>query len=150
MQPSPFFLTLSDLLKVLSGSLVGLIPWAVQTYHNRQKSAIEDAEAIARTDLAQANTRSTELRDLVAVSDGAAKLLTALINSGDVIHDLQKRIFELEQEKLGEDMMRLDLKKAMALLAYNNVRFSDAEHLEVKRMLEVFDEIVEGRRTRGH
>jgi hypothetical protein len=147
MQSSSFFLTWTDLLKTLAGTLIGLIPYAVTTYRNRKKSAIEDAEALARTDLTRVNVRSTELRDLVAVSDGAAKLLAALINSGDVIHDLQKRIFELEQEKLGDDMMRLDLKKATALLAYNNVRFANAEHAEVKRMIEMFDEIVNGPRS---
>jgi hypothetical protein len=67
-----------------------------------------------------------------------------LINSGDTIHELQKKIFELEQEKIGEDLMRLDLKKATALLAYNNVRFSDAEHTEVKKMMQTFDEITNG------
>jgi hypothetical protein len=151
MQTFPFFLTWTDLLKALAGTIVGLIPFAVTTYRNRKKSAIEDQEALARTDLARMSTRSTELRDLVAVSDGAAKLLSALINSGDVIHDLQKRIFELEQEKLGDDMMRLDLKKAVALLAYNNVRFSEAEHAEVKRMIQTFEEIADGRRKpQGH
>lgn len=103
---------------------------------------IEDEEAIARTDLARTNIRSAELRDFVAVSEGAEKLLSSLIKSGDTIHELQKKIFDLEQDKLGDDMLRLDLKKATALLAYNSVRFSDAEHAEVRRMIQVFDEIM--------
>jgi hypothetical protein len=144
MQTSSFSLTWASLLQTLAGTLIGLIPWGVQTYRNRKKSAIEDAEAVARTDLARANTRSAELQDFATVSEGAGKLLTALINSGDTIHELQKKIFDLEQEKLGDDMLRLDLKKATALLAYNNIRFSQAEHIEVRRMIQAFDEILNG------
>jgi len=135
-------LTWSGLLQTLAGTLIGLIPYVVQTYRNRKKSAIEDAEAVARTDLTRVNIRSAEMHDFATVSEGAGKLLTALINSGDTIHELQKKIFDLEQEKFGDDMLRLDLKKATALLAYNNVRFSDAEHVGVRRMIQAFDEIV--------
>jgi hypothetical protein len=138
---TPSLLTWTSLLQTLLGTAIGLIPYAVQTYRNRKKSAIEDAEAIARTDLTRANARSAEMQDFATVSEGAGKLLTALINSGDTIHALQKKVFDMEQEKIGNDMMRLDLKKATALLAYNSVRFSDAEHIEVKRMIQLFDEI---------
>jgi|ERR1041385_313772 hypothetical protein len=137
----PFLLTWTDLLKYLAGTLVGLIPFAVTTYRNRKKSAIEDAETIARTDLARANIRGAEMRDFAAMSEGAEKLLTTLISSGDTIHELQKKIFDLEQEKLGEDMLRLDLKKAIALLAYNSIPFHAAEHPDVREMLETFERI---------
>lgn len=130
------------MLQTLSGTAIGLIPYLVTVYHNRKKSAIDNAEAIARTDLARTNIRSAELRDFVAVSEGAEKLLSSLIKSGDTIHELQKKIFDLEQEKIGDDMLRLDLKKATALLAYNNIRFSEAEHVEVRRMVQAFDGIM--------
>lgn len=141
MQTSSF-LTWTSLLQTLVGTLIGLIPYLVTVYRDRKKSAIENAEAIARTDLARTNIRSAELRDFVAVSEGAEKLLGTLIKSGDTIHDLQKKIFDLEQEKLGDDMLRLDLKKATALLAYNNIRFAEAEHIEVRRMVQTFDDII--------
>jgi len=144
MQNSTFSLTWTALLQTLSGTLIGLIPYAVQTYRNRKKSAIEDAEALARTDLTRTNIRSAEIQDFAAVSEGAGKLLTALITSGDTIHELQKKIFDLEQESLGDEMLRLDLKKATALLAYHNIRFAEAEHVEVRRMIQAFDEIVNG------
>lgn len=147
MQTFPYFLTWTDLLKTLVGILLGLIPFAVTTYRDRKKSAIENAEAVARTDLARANIRSAEMQDFAAVTEGAGKVLTALINSGDTIHQLQKKIFDLEQEKIGDAMLRLDLKKAMALLAYNNIRFFEAEHVEVKRMLERFEEIARTSKT---
>lgn len=139
---TPSFLTWSNLLQTLTGTLIGLIPYLVTVYRDRKKSAIENAEAIARTDLARTNIRSAEFRDFVTVSEGAGKLLSSLIQSGDTIHELQKKIFDLEQEKLGDDMLRLDLKKATALLAYNNIRFSEAEHVEVRRMIQTFDEII--------
>lgn len=151
MQTS-LFLTWTGLLQTLLGTLIGLIPYLVSSYRNRRKSFIEDEEALARTDLTRTSIRSAEPRDFLAVSEGAEKLLSALIKSGDTIHDLQRKIFDLEQEKLGDDMLRLDLKKATALLAYNNVRFCDAEHIEVKQMIQVFDEIMHppaGRRGRN-
>jgi len=144
MQTFPFFLTWTDLLRTLVGILIGLIPFAVTTYRDRKKSAIENAEAVARTDLARTNIRSAEMQDFATVSEGAGKLLSALISSGDTIHQLQKKIFDLEQEKLGDDMLRLDLKKATALLAYNNIRFAEAEHIEVRRMVNALDEILNG------
>jgi hypothetical protein len=136
---SPF---LADLLKTLAGTVIGLIPFAVQTYRNRKKSAIEDAEALARTDLTKVNTRSAELRDLIAAGDQVNKFLTALIQSGDTIHDLQMKVFQLEQERIGNAMMRLDLKKATALLAFNHIRFSEAEHPEVKKLVEELKRLV--------
>lgn len=139
---TPSFLTWTSLLQTLTGTLIGLIPYLVTVYRDRKKSAIENAEAMARTDLARTNIRSAELRDFVAVSEGAEKLLGTLIKSGDTIHELQKKIFDLEQEKIGDDMLRLDLKKATALLVYNNVRFSDAEHVDVRQMIKTFDEIM--------
>lgn len=141
MQTSSF-LTWSSLLQTLVGTLIGLIPYLVTVYRDRKKSAIENAEAIARTDLARTNIRSAEFRDFVTVSEGAGKLLSSLIQSGDTIHELQKKIFDLEQEKIGDDMLRLDLKKATALLVYNNVRFADAEQAEVRQMIHTFDEIM--------
>lgn len=133
---------LADLLKTFAGTLIGLIPYFVTTYRNRKKSAIEDAEALARTKLAEANTRSVEMRDVMAASESMNKMLTSLLESGDTIHELQKKVFDLEQDKLGDDMLRLDLKKATALLAYNNVRFYEAEHPEVRRMIEALDKIM--------
>ncbi len=144
MQNSTFSLTWTGLLQTLVGTFIGLIPYLVQTYKNRKKSAIEDAEAEARTDLTRTNIRSAEMQDFATVSEGAGKLLTALINSGDTIHQLQKKVFDLEQEKLGDDMLRLDLKKATALLAYNNIRFAEAEHIQVRQLVQMLDEILDG------
>lgn len=131
---------LADLLKTLAGTVIGLIPYLVTTYRNRKKSAIEDAEALARTRLAEASARSVEMRDVMAASESMNKMLTSLLESGDTIHELQKKIFDLEQDRLGTDMLRLDLKKATALLAYNNIRFSDAEHPDVKQMIHLLDQ----------
>ena len=135
-------LTWTGLLQTLVGTVIGLIPYLITVYRDRKKSAIENEEALARTELTRTNIRSAELRDFVTVSEGAEKLLGSLIKSGDTIHELQKKIFDLEQEKIGDDMLRLDLRKASALLAYNNIRFADAEHIEVKRMLQVFEDIL--------
>lgn len=133
---------LADVLKTLSGTVIGLIPYAVTTYRNRKKSDLENEETTARTKLAEANARSLEIRDNLAAGEGVEKLLTALIKSGETIHEQQSKIFQMEQDKLGDEMLRLDLKKAMALIAYSGHRFSDAEHPEVKRLVEKLKELV--------
>lgn len=127
---------LADALKVLSGSLVTLIPFIVTTYRNRRKAALEEEEAEARTELTRANARSLEVRDHLAAGEGVGKLLTALIESGDTIHELQNKLFDLEQGKIGTDMLWLDLKKATALLTFNSIPFHNAEHPAVKKLVE--------------
>lgn len=133
---------LTDVLKTLAGTLIGLIPYLVQTYRNRKKSRIDEEETTARTDLARVSARSVELHDHLAAGEGMGKLLSVLIESGDTIHQLQEKVFRLEQDKLGDGMLHLDLKKAVALLAFHNIRFHEAEHPEVKKMVEQLNERV--------
>lgn len=130
----------SDVLQLLIGTLIGLIPYLVTTYRNRKKSALENAETEARTKLAEVNVRSTELRDNLATGEGVQKLLSALIESGDIIRDLQTKNFRLEQDAMGRDMLWLDLQKAMALLAYHTIAFHEAEHPAVKKLIEKLTE----------
>lgn len=131
---------LADALKTLSGTLLGLIPYFVTTYRNKKKAALEIEESEARTELTRINARSVEFRDNLAAGEGVGKLLTALIDAGDTIHDLQTKNFQLEQEKLGQDMLWLDLKRAMALLAFKSIPFHEAEHPAVKRLVEKLSE----------
>lgn len=144
MLESPNPQSWANVYSFLSGTVTGLIPLLVKTWIDRKRSSVDAAEAEARTQLAKANARSVEFRDAVAAGEGVGKLLTALIDSGDTIHELQGKIFALEQEKLGDDMLRLDLKKALALLAYKNIPFCDAEHPEVKKIVEQLKELMSG------
>lgn len=127
---------LADILKTFAGTLIGLIPYVVTTYRNRKKSDLENAEVEARTQLARVNARSLTIRDDLAAGEGVGKLLTSLIDAGDTIHELQIKNFQLEQEKLGVDMLWLDLKKMTALLAYHSIAFHQAEHPGVKKLVE--------------
>lgn len=133
------------MFRLLIATSIGLIPYLVTTYRTRKKSDLENKEIEARAELARVSARSTEFRDNIAAGEGVGKLLSALIEAGDTIHELQGKNFQLEQDKLGEDMLRLDLKKATALLAYNSIPFHTAEHVEVKKMIEAFDEIIKKR-----
>lgn len=133
---------LADALKTLSGTLIGLIPYVVKTYKESKRSRLDEQESEARTKLAEANARSIEIRDALATGEGVDKLLTALLKAGETIHEQQGKIFRMEQDVLGTDMLRLDLKKAMALIAYLGHRFSDAEHPEVKLLVEKLKEMV--------
>lgn len=149
MQFSPAPSTWTEVFRLLLATFIGLIPYVVTTYRNRKKSDLENQESEARAELARTTARSTEFRDSIAAGEGVGKLLSALIEAGDTIHDLQSKNFRLEQEKLGDDMMRLDLKKATALLAYHTIPFHTAEHPEVRKMVEMLDEVMR-KRSRSH
>jgi hypothetical protein len=136
MQTLPQLLTWPEVFRSLVFTAIGLIPYFVTTYRNRKKSDLDNKEAEARTELAKANVRSVEIRDGLAAGESVGKLVTALMESGDIIHDQQNRIFKLEQGRVGEDMLWLDLKKATALLAYHSIPFHTAEHPAVKRLVE--------------
>lgn len=127
---------LADLLKALTGALVAVIIYLVKSYRERKKSDLDNTETEARTELARINARSVEFRDNLAAGEGVGKLLTALIDAGDIIHDLQNKNFRLEQDSMGRDMLWLDLQKATALLAYHSIAFHEAEHPAVKRLIE--------------
>jgi hypothetical protein len=146
MQISPTPTTWAEVFRLLIATSIGLIPFLVTTYRNRKKSDLENKEMEARAELARVNARSTEFRDNLAAGEGVGKLLSALIEAGDTIHELQGKNFRLEQEKLGEDMLRLDLKRATALLAYHSISFHSAEHADVKKMVETFDEMMKKRK----
>lgn len=147
MQISPAPNTWTEVFRLILAALIGLIPYLIKTYRERKKSDLENQELEARAELARTTARSTEFRDNIAAGEGVGKLLSALIEAGDTIHELQSKNFRLEQEKLGDDMLRLDLKKATALLAYHSIAFHTAEHVEVRKMIEIFDEIM---RKRSH
>lgn len=127
---------LPEVFSFLSGVLLVLIPLLVRHWLDRKKRVIEDTEAAARTELTLANARSVEIRDNLAAGEGVGKLLSALIDAGDTIHELQSKNFRLEQDKMGQDMLWLDLQKASALLAYHSIPFHEAEHPAVKKLIE--------------
>lgn len=127
---------LADFLKALTGALVAVIIYLVKSYRERKKSDLENTETEARTELTRINARSVEFRDNLAAGEGVGKLLTALIDAGETINELQNKTFRLEQDKMGQDMLWLDLQKAMALLAYHGIAFHEAEHPAVKKMIE--------------
>lgn len=128
--------TWSEVFRLILATFIGLIPYLITTYRNRKKSRLEEQETAARTELALVNARSVEVRDYLATGEGVGKLLSALIEAGDTIHELQAENFRLEQDKLGQGMLWLDMKKATALLAYHSIEFHTAEHPAVKKLIE--------------
>jgi hypothetical protein len=148
MQLSPSPITWTEVFRLLIAASIGLIPFLVTSYRNRKKTDLENKEIEARAELARVNARSTEFRDSIAAGEGVGKLLSALIEAGDTIHELQGKNFQLEQDKLGEDMMRLDLKKAIALLAFHSIPFHTAEHHDVKKMVEAYENLTK-RQSKG-
>jgi hypothetical protein len=126
----------TGLYSFVSGLLIALIPYAVREYRNRKKSYLEDTETAARTEMTKVNTQSVLLRDNIAIGEGIGKILTDLIEAGDTIRGLQARVFELEQENIRFRMTKLSLKKAMALLAFHEISFSEADQPEIKKLLD--------------
>ena len=127
---------ISDALKTLTGTVIGLIPWLVQTYRRRKKSDFEDRETAARIGLATVNIDRVVIRDSIATGEGVSKMLAQLIDAGDTIKDLQDRVFDLEQENIRLRITKLSLRKAKALLDYHEIPFSDAEEPQVRKLID--------------
>lgn len=135
MQQSSAPQTWANVFTYLSGILTVVIPLLIKSWVDRKKSSLDNDETSARTELSRLSAQSLALHDNLATGESVGKMLGDLIEAGDTIGELQKRVFRLEQEKIGDDMLRLDLKKALALLAFNNVPFHHAEHPDVKRLI---------------
>lgn len=130
MQPSPLPQSWSQLIYLLVGTLIGLIPQAVTTYRNRKKSTLEEAEIEARVHRTDAEVRSLRVRDDIATGEGVGKMLDTLLQAGDKIRDLQSKIGELQRNEIDLVLAQNDVKKMKALLAVNNISYSEADKLK--------------------
>ena len=126
----------SSLYSFISGLLLALIPYTVREYRDRKKSRLEDEETTARTALARANAQSVALRDSVAIGESVGKMLTDLIEAGDMLKEARDRIFDLEQRNIRYELTKLSLKKAKALLDYHQIPFSEADEPEMRKRIE--------------
>lgn len=136
MQLSPLPQTWTEARLLIFGVVIGLIPDLIRRWLDRKKSSLDNTETSARTKLAEANAQSVAIRDGIATGEGVSKMLTTLIDAGDTIKQLQDRVFDLEQENLRFAMTKISLKKAKALLDYNEIPFSEADEPEVKKLIE--------------
>lgn len=96
MDTTTTLLTGADVFKVLIGVSIGLIPTLIVRYLDRKKIWNEQQELTARTQLTLVNTRSTELRDDLAIGESVGEMLTTLIETGETIRDLNQQLFELK------------------------------------------------------
>lgn len=127
MQPSPTSQSWSQLIYLLAGTLIGLIPQAVSTYRNRKKSDLENTETAARAELAQAEARSLRVRDDIATGEGVGKMLDTLLQAGDKIRELQTKIGEMQRNEIDLALAQNDVKKMEALLKLHRISYSEAD-----------------------
>lgn len=127
MQPSPLPQSWSQLTYLLIGTLIGLIPQAISAYRNRKKSDLENEESEARAELTHAEARSLKIRDDIATGEGVGKMLDTLIQAGEKIRELQTKLGELERNEIDLALAQHDVKKMRALLAVNNISYSEAD-----------------------
>lgn len=124
---SPYPRSWQDLIQLLIGVFIGLIPELIRTYRNRKKSDLENEEAEARTDLARAETTSLHIRDGIATGEGVSKMLGTLIEASETIKEQQARIFELEQGLLELRIARYDVRRMKGLLDAHSIPYSEAD-----------------------
>lgn len=136
MQLSPLPQSWAEARFLLFGAIIGLIPQLIIRWLDRKKSFLDNTETSARAKLAEANAQSVAIRDGIATGEGVSKMLSTLIDAGDTIKELQGRVFELEQNAIGDKIVRLSLKKAKALLDYHGIPFSEADEPGVKKLIE--------------
>lgn len=117
---------LRELLAFLGG-LALAIPSYVILYRNWKKSRIDEREAEARTHLTLESVSSLRLRDDLAAGEGIGKMLTSMIETGENLTLLQRRIFELEQDQIELKLTRLDVKQLKGLLDAHNISYAEKD-----------------------
>jgi hypothetical protein len=137
MQPSPIPQTWSQLIYLLTGILIGLIPEIYRTYRDRKKSYLEASEAEARIEKTTAEVTSLRLHDDLATGEGVGRMLTTLIEAGDQLRDLQRRATQAEADAQMAQMF-VDQLNAAGRLAVcehhpNGVRLSDYAPQQLKK-----------------
>lgn len=118
--------TLRELLAFLGGLAVA-IPSYVSIYRNWKKSRIEEREAEARTHLTLESATSLRLRDDLAAGEGIGKMLTSMIETGESLSQLQRRMFEMEQDQIELKMARRDIKQLKGLLDAHNISYAEKD-----------------------
>lgn len=126
---SPTYQNLREVFLGLLGGLILAIPAYIKLWLDRKKPDVENTEAEARTTLAQASVQSIIIRDGIATGEGVGKMLTSLIEAGDTIGEMTRRIFELEQDQLELKMKRLEVRRLKGLLDANNIPYAKAEKI---------------------
>lgn len=115
-----------ELLAFLGG-LALAIPSYVILYRNWKKSCVDEREAEARTHLTLESVSSMRLRDDLATGEGIGKMLTSMIETGESLTELQRRIFELEQDRIELRMARQDIKQLKGLLDAHNISYAEKD-----------------------
>lgn len=110
MQISPAWQTLREALPGIIGGLILAIPAYIKLWLDRKKPYLEDRESEARTSLAHTSAQSMAIRDGLATGEGVTKMISSLIETGDTLVDLQKQVFELEQDRLELEMAHIQIK----------------------------------------
>lgn len=119
--------TLREVLAFLGGLVIAIPSW-VSAYKSYKKARIEDAEAKARTHLTVESTTSLRLRDELAAGEGIGKMLASMIETGESLSQLQKRMFELEQDQIELSMVRQDVKQLKGLLDAHGISYSEKDN----------------------
>lgn len=123
--------TLREVLAFLSGLVIAIPSW-ISLYRNWKKSRIEEAETKARIDNTQESTTSIRIRDSLAAGEGVGKMLTSLIETGETLSELQKKIFDLEQDRIELRLAQMDVKQLKGLLDAHSIPYSMKDSPEVK------------------
>jgi len=133
MLTSPFPQSWRELVYLLIGTLITLIPQLVSSYRNRKKSDLENEETEARAALAQAEARSLQVRDDIATSEGVRHMLSTMIETGDKLREQQQRIFELERDQIALTMKREEVKRMLAFLHMKGYSYADVEKMREEK-----------------
>lgn len=104
-----------EIIFLLAGTLIGLIPQFISSYRNRRKSDLENVESEARAELTHAEARSLRIRDDLATGEGVGKMLTTLMEATDQIRDLQRRVIQAEADAKAAQMFVEQLNMAAKL-----------------------------------
>lgn len=125
--------TLREVLAFLSGVVIAIPSW-ISLYRNWKKSRIEERETEARTHLTLESVTSLRLRDDLAAGEGIGKMLTSMIETGENLSTLQKRIFDLEQDQIELSLARQDIKQMKGLLDAHGISYSEKDNARTREL----------------
>lgn len=137
MQQSPLPQNWREFIYLVAAVVLTLIPETYRRYANRKKACLEEAEVKARTVLTEAETRSLQIRDGVAISEQVSKMLSTMMDAGDQLQELHRRVIQAEADSQAALLFVDQLTAAGKLVVCehhpNGVRLSDYTPQQLNR-----------------
>lgn len=118
--------TLREVLAFITGLIPAIPSWVI-VYRQWKRTGIEDRKLEAEIDLTEESVVSVRRRDDLATAEGVGKMLASMIETGENLSQLQRRLFDLEQDQIELQLARQDIKQLKGLLDAHGISYSEKD-----------------------